>query len=256
MNDIFTYEDYKNLLVNMKKIGGIFTFSSLDKNIKSGFVLRHDVDFDLGKAYKMFEIEKNLNVKSTYFILTTSDLYNINSKINRDILIKMNRSGFEIGLHFDPTIYGGISLEDMIVKVREEANIIENIIENKIKSISLHNPSIHNQYPKFDGYINAYSKEFFNSDLYISDSCKNFRGKNLNEFIEKGKHEIIQVLFHPIHFGKEELTYVTSFNKIIKSKIENFDKSMQINNTYKGEIENRSLLECFVDFVEEKSNEK
>lgn len=246
---MFDYNNYKNILVSMKKIGKIYTFESIKHTCTSGFILRHDVDFDIEKAYKMFLIEKELNVKSTYFILTTSDLYNINSKENRKMLKDMHESGFEIGLHFDPTIYGDISLKEMSESVKREVAIIENIINDSVKSISLHNPSIHNQYPEFKGYKNAYSTEFFNKEYYISDSCKDFRGKDIYKFIEKGKENILQVLFHPIHFSENEETYITSFNKIIEEKIEKFDNSMIVNKTYKRELGNKKVIDLFLEYI-------
>lgn len=233
----------------MQDIGEIFSFNSLRMDINSGFILRHDIDFSVEKAYEMSKIENELDIKSTYFVLTTSDVYNINSKRNRKMLIDMDKNGFEIGLHFDPTIYGNIHLEKMHIEVQKEINIIENIVGNKVKTISLHNPSIHNSYPVFIGYKNSYSEEFFNTDLYISDSCKSFRGKDIYKFIEKGRNNLVQVLFHPIHFSEKRESYISSFNRIIKDKIESFDKSMHINKTYVAELNQSTLLESFVNYV-------
>ncbi|MBW6408569.1 hypothetical protein [Clostridium weizhouense] len=247
MDSIFTYNNYKNILNKMKKIGEILTFSSANIDTKSGFILRHDIDFNVEKAYIMSNMEAEINVKSTYFVLTTSDIYNINCKKNRQMLIDMNKNKFEIGLHFDPTIYGDISLEQMQIKMKNEVNIIENIIGNRVESISLHNPSVHNRYPNFKGYKNAYSKEFFNPDLYISDSCKDFRGKNIYTFIQKGENNLIQVLFHPIHFSKKEESYITCFNGIINDKIKVLDQYKNINKTYKKELGDEVLLKYFIE---------
>lgn len=256
MESIFTYRSYKELLIKMKEIGEILTFSSYNDRYKCGFILRHDVDVNLEKAYDMFKIEKELGIKSTYFVLVTSDLYNINSTRNREILNEMCKNGFEIGLHFDPTIYGDITFKEMEINMKKEISVIENIVDKKIKSISLHNPSVHNMYPEFKGYKNAYSSEFFNPNLYISDSCKDFRGKDLIKFIEKGKENLIQILLHPIHFAVNEESYIISLNKIIENKIEDFDKSMYANKTYKNELDNKTLLQCFNLYIERRNNEE
>ncbi|PRR75109.1 hypothetical protein [Clostridium thermopalmarium] len=137
-------------------------------------------------------------------------------------------------------------------KVEKECCIIENIIGTRVKTISLHNPSIHNQYPEFRGYKNAYSKEFFNTDLYISDYCKDFRGKNLREFMKKGRNNLIQVLFHPIHFSEKEESYMESFSRIIADNINRIDVyNSYSNKTYKKELNNNTLLEYFQNYIKE-----
>lgn len=249
----FSYKHYDSILKQMKKISPIYNFKSVDSNVKCGYVLRHDVDFDIEKAYNMCNIEKDRDVTSTYFILVTSDLYNILSYKNKNIIKNMASNGFEIGLHFDPVIYGDISSNQMQKHVEKECSIIEDIIGAKVQTVSLHNPSIHNQYPMFKGYKNAYSKEFFNQDLYLSDSCKDFRGKEILEFIKKGESSLLQILFHPIHFSEKEETYIESFNKIIESKINNFDEYIRVNKTYKKEIKENTLISCFASYVKENS---
>lgn len=250
---LFSYEYYNKIIKEIKRINKIYNFKSVNNSIKNGFVLRHDIDIDIDKAYKMCNIEKDMGITSTYFILVTSDFYNILSYKNRNIIRDMSVNGFEIGLHFDPMIYGSMTLNQMQKQVEKECSIIEDIVGEKVETISLHNPSIHNQYPIFESYRNTYSKEFFNPELYLSDSCKDFRGKDVFEFIKKGENNLLQVLFHPLHFSESGETYIESFNKIIKSKINNFDKYIRINKTYRNEIKENTLLSCFKDYIKENS---
>ncbi len=230
----FTYKEYAQLLSLMKQTANIYTFESFAFGVKkeNGYILRHDVDLDLDKAFKMFIIEKNIGIVSTFFLLTTSNLYNINSKKNRMIIGEMIKNGFEIGLHFDPTIYNEFDERKLYKYVREEAKIIEQISGKKVNSISLHNPSLHNKYPIFNGYNNAYHVDFFSDEFYISDSCKSFRNKDIFKFIEYGKDNIIQVVFHPIHFSEKQETYSESFLEIIKNKVIEIDDMMKPNKTY------------------------
>lgn len=251
--EVFSYNNYKKILEKMKTINKIYNFKLVDRDVKHGYILRHDIDFDIERAYSMFNIEKEMNVTATYFILVTSDLYNILSYKNKNIIKGMSANGFEIGLHFDPIIYGDISLNQMQKQVEKECSIIEDIIGEKVQTISLHNPSIHNQYPLFEAYKNTYSKEFFNPELYLSDSCKDFRGKKVSEFIKKGENNLLQVLFHPIHFSENGETYIESFNKIIEFKINSFDKYIRLNKTYKNEIKENTLISCFQKYIKENS---
>lgn len=248
---VFSYDNYKKILKQMKIINKIYNFKSIDDFVKNGYILRHDVDFDIEKAYIMSNIEKEMNVTSTYFMLVTSDLYNVLSYNNKNMIKSMSLNGFEIGLHFDPVIYGDVNLNHMQKQVEKECSIIEDIIGETLQTVSLHNPSIHNQYPVFKGYNNAYSKEFFNPDLYLSDSCKDFRGKEIFEFIKKGKDDLLQVLFHPIHFSEKGGTYIENFNELIENRINKFDKNMYANKTYKIEIGESTLLSHFFKSIAE-----
>lgn len=56
--------------------------SEADKSV----IIRHDIDLQIEKAVKMAEIEHDMNVSSTYFVLVSSNFYNIFSKRNEDYL--------------------------------------------------------------------------------------------------------------------------------------------------------------------------
>ena len=247
--DIFTYKQYKKILDKMKKTNRIYTFKEVSDNLASGILLRHDIDFDIDKAYSLSKIEEEENIRSTFFVLTTSDIYNPSSLNNRRLLYEMHSKGFEIGLHFDPSVYLNMNENELRNEVRQECNVLEDIIGNKIEAISLHCPSIHSQYPILKGYKNAYAEEFFNPEFYISDSCKDFRGKDLFDFIDKGRQHLIQVVLHPIHFSDIETDYIESFNYMFKSKINAFDSNVRINKTYNKEIGNEKLLYKFCEYI-------
>lgn len=238
----FTYDNYSNLLMEMKKIANIYSFSQLNSTVNNGFILRHDVDFDLLHAFRMSQYECASNVSSTYFILTTSEQYNVNSKENRVLLNQISQTS-DVGLHFDPTVYTYNNYEELSKFVDYEVSIIENIIGKNVTSISLHNPSIHNEYPIFNGFVNAYQPEYFNLDLYISDSSKNFRGKDIFKFIEKGTNNILQVLIHPIHYSINERKYSDAFLEIYKKNIDNLDLLMKLNNQYNNEMNEMQLFD-------------
>ena len=247
--DIFTYGQYRKLIEKMKKVNRIYTFKAIKDGTASGIILRHDIDFDIEKAYSFSKIEEEENIRSSYFVLTTSDAYNPCSLKNRQLLKKMNDAGFEIGLHFDPSIYEELNDEQLADKADTECSILENITGDKIETVSLHCPSLHKRYPVFKKYKNAYAEEFFSPEFYISDSCKDFRGKDIFKFIEKGKEHLIQAVLHPIHFSETETHYAGTFSNIIKNRIDTFDKSMRVNKTYSDEIRNRKLSCVLCDYI-------
>lgn len=238
---IFKYKEFKKYLEFAKSIGKITPLDKWDGS--NAIVLRHDVDFDIDLAYQLALIETECNVRSTFFILTTCNTYNPLSAINRIKLYEMANMGFEIGLHFDPTVYGDVNESQMKTFVDQEAKILFSITGSPVKSVSLHNPSIHGQYPLFEGYNNAYDPRIFSDSSYLSDSRMDFRGKNLYEFVEKVKDRPIQILLHPLHYSDNGLDrYPDIFCNHIKRYTDAIDDSFRVNSTYVEQITSLDLF--------------
>lgn len=66
-------------------------------------IIRHDIDFSLEKALEIAQLEYNMGVKSTYFVLISSPFYNLYSDANSVIIKSILGYGHKIGLHFDET---------------------------------------------------------------------------------------------------------------------------------------------------------
>jgi len=79
---------------------------------------------------EFIEIEEKFNAKSTFFFRT---IYENGSIFDYENEIKLlNKGGWEIGLHLDP------SSVDSIEKIRKEKNIIEEISHSKIRGNRVH----------------------------------------------------------------------------------------------------------------------
>lgn len=247
--NFFTYKNLKEFLCYMKTISKVTSLANWDGS--NAIILRHDVDLDVRAAYNLSLIEKECDVESTFFIMTTCYFYNPLFLENRKKLSEMANNGFEIGLHFDPTVYGDISMNELKRKVDMEVKILESIVNREVKSISLHNPFIHGQYPIFKGYRNAYHKDIFYDEVYLSDSCMNFRGKNPFEFIKKSKKQPIQILLHPIHYTEEGNNYIAIFCNYILEMTEYIDMNLRVNSTYSSLIGNKKLVDYFIRIYKE-----
>ena len=71
--------------------------------------MRHDIDFSLKKALEFAEVEQEQKIRSTYFVLLTTDMYNAMSKEAGQKIRAIMKMGHEIGLHFDETgLFGGV----------------------------------------------------------------------------------------------------------------------------------------------------
>ena len=224
----FSYNEFENFLTYAKTIAPLVSFrESVERNEKC-IILRHDVDLDFYPSYEMSRIEKKIGIHSTFFILLSAPSYNPQSLKIRTLIRKMVEDGFEIGLHFDPTIYGPISHNNLLKKVQNECQILTEITGETIRSIALHNPSVSGEYPIFEGYINAYSKEFFCDERYLSDSMRvdpsqhPYRGKELYEFIRTATNYPLQIVLHPEQFlekGGDYVDTITRYNQRVMTDI-------------------------------------
>jgi len=239
---IYKYENYQNFLEYLKQLGEIVPFKDWKDNEKV-FLLRHDVDLDINLAYILAQKESEVNVRSTFFILTTSDIYNILCKSNSQKLRGMADLGFEIGLHFDPSLYDST---DLLRMLKYECEILTFVTGSEVKSISLHNPSVYMEYPIFEGFINAYDPIIFNNDCYISDSRMNFRGKKLDKFVKRIKHSAIQILLHPMHYSETGFGYDEIMRTYLIELFYKIDTYFRINSTYNKQVP--------IDFIDKLTN--
>ena len=205
----FTNRSLKAFYLHLKKIAPIIPFREAP-HMTGGFtILRHDVDMDIYPAHLMGKLEKQIGIKSSFFIMTTSHHYNPLSRENKRLLKEMIDDGHEIGLHFDPAEYIGYSEDALREMADYESRILESITNQKVKSLSLHNPAEHGNYVLIKGYINAYDSLYFSPDKYISDSYmhKSFENRCPYEFMERAKHGLVQILLHPCQFTEEGKTF-------------------------------------------------
>jgi hypothetical protein len=79
-------------------------------------LLRHDVDSDLGAALDIARIEAELGVRSTYFVMLRSPVYNAFSRANHELVEQILELGHHLGLHYEPAFAprAGRTHEDQI----------------------------------------------------------------------------------------------------------------------------------------------
>lgn len=242
----FTYDWYKAFLLHAKTQAPLTTFSACDG--PPCILLRHDVDLDLLPALRLAEVEAEQLVRATYFIMVSCDFYSPLSSQGRTLLRELTGLGHEVGLHFDPTVYGELDGPDLRRAVDREAQVLSDACGQGVSSVSLHCPSIHGRFPIFEGYANAYAPELFSNDRYVSDSCMNFRGKDPMKWACKGKSQIIQFLFHPLHYSEIEAKYGNILTSKAVRDIEFLDSYYRINPCYADEMSGSTLCQCVARF--------
>ena len=203
----FTYADYQRIIRSLQEHG--YTVSSYYdwKNYSRCVILRHDIDNDIEKAVKLAKIEQDLGVCSTYFVLVSSDFYNIFSAKNEKLLHEILACRHHIGLHFDEVRYPGIKTpEEAREKIVKEAELLSIACGSKIDIVSMHRPSkmMLEADLKIPGMINSYGQEFFKDFKYISDSRRRWR-EPVEEIVSNGNYERLHILTHAIWYNEEEI---------------------------------------------------
>ena len=246
MIDNFTYDEYRAVLELAYKHNVITSFNRYREGYKDNqLILRHDIDFSVEMAYEVAKINYEMNVDATFFFMITNSHYNCLDKKNRTLIKCIANMGFEVGLHFDPTLYADC---DFAKHAKFESNIIESITGVRVESISLHNPSIHGQMFNIIGYNNAYDAKWFSDEVYLSDSRKMFRNKNIKDFLTDKTKSVKQVLFHPIHYNTTALTYTETFAELVVKEIETFDEELLIaNENYFDQAKNKRIISILKD---------
>lgn len=205
----FTYDAYRGLLEKLKKHG--YQTADYDNwdHYSRCVILRHDIDNDVDKAVQFAAFERSGGVVSTYFVLLTSDFYNVFSKNTLKGLQKIRLLGHKIGLHFDEMQYGEMAgdLDGIREKIRWEARILGEAVGCEIKSVSMHRPgkAILDSDLQIPGIINSYGQTYWKGFKYLSDSRRRWR-EPVEELIESEKYDRLHILTHAFWYHDRERT--------------------------------------------------
>lgn len=234
----FSWDGYRQFLLEANELAEFHTVSNFA--VGPGIYLRHDIDLCLESAYHMALLEKELGIASTYYVMATSNTYNILTKRNRSIIEDMAKMGHEIGLHFDHSVYADAS-KKMNNKLLAESDILYSIIQSPVRSYSSHNPSMSGIFEHNSSLVNAYDPKIFSVENYLSDSRMKLKQEPIS-FVKERIGNNIQLLFHPIHFSGNG-TYIDVLSKKFSRDIISLDLAMQQNSGYTEQGSNlRSLF--------------
>ena len=194
----FTYNAYVDLINGLREHGySIADYHNCD-SVFHPCILRHDIDNSLEKAAKFAKLEKKMAIKATYFVLITSDFYNVFSDKSRKLLHQIIDCGHEIGLHFDETAYDQTMLRGGIAKqILYEKKLLESVCQKEVSVVSMHRPSkgLLESDLKVPGMINSYSQKFFKEFKYVSDSRMRWR-EDVMKYVNERTYDRLHILTH------------------------------------------------------------
>jgi len=139
--------------------------------------LRHDVDLSLDAALRLAQIEHEREVSATYFLMTESVFYNLQSHEGEHALRELRRLGHAVGFH---AVYPRADLDGRFDRV-----------------LAWHNPDPEYMSEPVAGAVNAMQPPYFEPGHYRSDSNQQWRSGCPHDELARGEPSWLQLLVHP-----------------------------------------------------------
>jgi hypothetical protein len=170
----FDLDHYRELL-EAARAGG-YRFAFFDRRPEAGdLLLRHDVDLSLDAALTMGELEASAGACATYFLMTRSEFYNLDSPFGERVLERLRELGHCVGLH---AVWPRAELDERFDPV-----------------VAWHNPEPEYMREPVAGALNVMEPPW--ADVYRSDSNQRWRKGCPHEELRAGAFERLQLLTHP-----------------------------------------------------------
>lgn len=222
--DDFTLDNYRHLIKLTKEKGFQFIFHKDDfVSERKDVIWRHDVEFEPNIALKMAQIEKEENVKATYFFQLHSPLYNTIDPNYRKVFHDIRNMGHCVGLHFDSSYWGITSEEELHNYIRIDKEYFERNMGVEIDTFSFHNTTPFTQSCleyEYGGLINSYASFFKDHYNYCGDSLGYWRFDRLEDVLKDDSVRHLQVLTHDANWSEEVLSPRKRFAKAMFDRAE------------------------------------
>ena len=214
----FTYKAYRDLIEKLKQNDYHITDYYNCNDIVNPCILRHDIDISLEKALVFAKLEQELKVQSTFFVLLTSDFYNVFSERSREMIKKIITCGHKIGLHFDETAYAMNDRGGIVGQILYEKKLLESICQREISVVSMHRPSkgLLDTDLEIPGMINSYSRKFFKEFKYVSDSRMRWR-EDVMKYVQEKTYDKLHILTHASSYHENPHSMGESLSEFIES---------------------------------------
>jgi hypothetical protein len=155
-----------------------YRFVHFDHEPQEGeLFLRHDVDLSLAAAAQMAELEAARGVSATYFLMTRSVFYNLESGEGERLIARLRDLGHRVGLH---AVHPHVDFDDRFDPV-----------------LAWHNPDPEFVNDPVDGLVNVMSPPWFDRKHYRSDSNQHWRSGDPTETLAAREFDWLQLLTHP-----------------------------------------------------------
>jgi hypothetical protein len=172
----FSLAHYRELL-QAARVGG-YRFAGFERAPEPGdLILRHDVDLSLDAALGVAEAEAAEGTWSTWFLMTRSVFYNLDSAEGERAVTRLRELGHRVAHH---AVYPHVELDERFDPV-----------------VAWHNPDPEFMQAEIDGAVNVMRPPFFEPEHYRSDSNQRWRQGCPHDDLREGRFEWLQLLTHP-----------------------------------------------------------
>jgi hypothetical protein len=209
----FSFEHYGDIMKHLLQNGHEFVFFTEQPQTDRFVYLRHDVDRSLDKALALALWERELGIKSTYFVRVHSRYYNCYSFPGLKALRTIMHAGHEIGLHTEFYDLAKVFGDDGSAVFAREKRILEEILERPIQVFSPHRTTGSTSTGEIREHLTTLRDannmlctfdERFQSDVkYLSDSSGIWREGCPCGYLDL--YPRLQLLVHPIWWYREHI---------------------------------------------------
>jgi len=172
----FSLAHYRELL---ERAGaGGYRFAGFERAPEPGDLsLRHDVDLSLEAAVRLAEVEAEAGAFSTWFLMTRSTFYNLDSARGDWAIERLGELDGRIAHH---AVWPYIDLDERFEAV-----------------VAWHNPEPHYMSAPIEGATNVMGPPWFDPARYRSDSNQRWRSGCPHTMLAGAEFEWLQLLTHP-----------------------------------------------------------
>lgn len=227
----FTYDHYRAILSTGLENGFQFcSFSDVDRMRRSSAkacFLRHDCDNDLTAACDVAHIEREFDVRSTYFIMLRSALYNALAPTSASLIERILSCGHLIGLHFDESVFAATDESSLREQIDFERDILRREFGQAVDVVSFHQPGkriLENEVKI--SCLNTYDRHDMREIYYTSDSNLRFRGGDPRDLFQSGKHRLIQILTHPEWWTAATMPLKAKWARMLRNNVNVMQSSL------------------------------
>tara|TARA_B100000161_G_C33477593_1_gene380984 strand:- start:11 stop:697 length:687 start_codon:yes stop_codon:yes gene_type:complete len=191
---MFSLDQYKKLIFELIENGLTPTIDWGGEVSKNTLLIRHDIDFSVDFAHKLALFESELGIQSTYFLMLTSNMYNLISLENQKLVRSIIKLGHKVSIHFDPEAHA--TLEEF----EYEKRLFENIYDVEIDIVSVHRPGpfLDNNNISLNGISQTYCDKYFRNMKYLSDSGGRNVLPQISKYLSGDRSQGLHLLIHPI----------------------------------------------------------
>ncbi|MGH3102756.1 MAG: hypothetical protein ACRDN6_01490 [Gaiellaceae bacterium] len=194
-------------------------------------LLRHDVDSDPSAALALAEIEVELGVRSTYFLMLRSPVYNLFARESHALVREIAALGHAVGLHYDPA-HAPEAGRTHTEQIELERRFLEEVFDLPFGAVAFHQPSL--APGSFEIEVSgAVKANFLPGYHFVADPNQSEAVLAAYEIFRTGDPARMQLLVHPMWWvGSEAQSPEELWERAIHANWERMQRQLLIERAY------------------------